>query len=65
LSVEIWVSGQNIDKYESGVTFPTPENIEKILNLFHVTPNTLFEFDVNTDILTVIHLTIQSLCTAS
>ena len=41
---------------ESGITFPSPENIEKLLNFFHVTPNTLFsfEFDVNTDVLTVI-----------
>jgi len=56
LGAEIGVSGQTIYKYESGITFPPPENIEKLLNFFHVTPNTLFgfEFDINTDVLTVV-----------
>jgi Predicted transcriptional regulators len=56
LGAEIGASGQTIYKYESGITFPPPKNIEKLLNFFHVTPNTLFgfEFDVNTDVLTVV-----------
>ena len=56
LGLEIGVSGQTIYKYESGITFPPPENIEKLLKFFRVTPNALFgfEFDINTDVLTVI-----------
>jgi len=38
------VSGQTIYKYESGITFPPAENLEKILAFFHIDPNTLFRF---------------------
>lgn len=38
------VSGQTIYKYESGITFPPAENLEKMLEFFHVDPNTLFHF---------------------
>jgi len=43
------VSGQTIYKYESGVTFPPAETLEKILNYFQIDPNTLFKYENNSN----------------
>ena len=39
------INPRNLSRIETGQTFPTTENLEKIINSLECTPSALFDFD--------------------
>lgn len=47
LAIELGVSRQSVSKWETGITQPELTNIEKLCEIFEVTPNELMGYEIN------------------